>query len=125
MDDLNWLLERLPKQMPLGLYECPAPYRRLLTDDELKFCANSGRFVILKDVSCDLETVKRRVALTRGTPLAIVDKRRLSATETKQANIIGANLQGKVAVIFDDMISTASTLVGAAEAAKLVTDAPK
>ncbi|SFB61654.1 4-hydroxy-tetrahydrodipicolinate synthase [Rhizobium sp. NFR07] len=57
--------------MPLGLYECPAPYRRLLTDDELMFCANSGRFVILKDVSCDLETVTRRVELTKGTPLAI------------------------------------------------------
>ena len=35
IDDLSWLLERLPKQIPLGLYECPAPYRRLLTDDEL------------------------------------------------------------------------------------------
>src|SRR4030095_6278637 len=73
IDDLKWLLDRLPKQIPLGLYECPAPSRRLLSDDELKFCANSGRFVILKDVSCDLETVKRRVALTKGTALAIVN----------------------------------------------------
>jgi 4-hydroxy-tetrahydrodipicolinate synthase len=48
IDDLSWLLERLPKQIPLGLYECPAPYRRLLTDDELTFCAKSGRFVILR-----------------------------------------------------------------------------
>lgn len=73
IDDLTWLLDRLPRELPLGLYECPAPYRRLLSDDELKFCANSGRFVILKDVSCDLDTVKRRVALTRGTRLAIVN----------------------------------------------------
>lgn len=73
IDDLTWLLDRLPKELPLGLYECPAPYRRLLSDDELKFCAHSGRFVILKDVSCDLDTVKRRVALTEGTPLAIVN----------------------------------------------------
>ncbi|WFU13541.1 dihydrodipicolinate synthase family protein [Bradyrhizobium sp. CB3481] len=72
-NDLNWLLDRLPKEIPLGLYECPAPYRRLLTDHELKFCAASGRFIILKDVSCDLETVKRRVALAKGTPLAIVN----------------------------------------------------
>ncbi|WP_313474828.1 dihydrodipicolinate synthase family protein [Agrobacterium pusense] len=73
IDDLGWLLERLPKDMPLGLYECPAPFRRLLSDDELMFCANSGRFNILKDVSCDLETVKRRVELTKGTSLAIVN----------------------------------------------------
>jgi ribose-phosphate pyrophosphokinase len=53
-----------------------------------------------------------------GGSLAIVDKRRTSATETKQANVIGAQLEGKVAVIFDDMISTASSVVGAAQVAK-------
>jgi 4-hydroxy-tetrahydrodipicolinate synthase len=89
IDDLSWLLERLPKQIPLGLYECPAPYRRLLTDDELTFCAKSGRFVILKDVSCDLETVKRRVALTRGTPLAIVNANAAIAYDAMKAGSRG------------------------------------
>ncbi|WP_010139414.1 dihydrodipicolinate synthase family protein [Oceanicola sp. S124] len=73
LDDLDRLLGELPAEMPLGLYECPAPCRRLLSDDELTYCARSGRFGILKDVSCDLETVTRRVALTEGTPLAIVN----------------------------------------------------
>jgi 4-hydroxy-tetrahydrodipicolinate synthase len=89
IDDLSWLLERMPKQIPLGLYECPAPYRRLLTDDELTFCAGSGRFVILEDVSCDLETVKRRVALTRGTPLAIVNANAAIAFEAMKAGSRG------------------------------------
>ena len=53
-----------------------------------------------------------------GGAIAIVDKRRSSATETKQANLIGASLQGKVTVIFDDMISTAGSVVGAANVAK-------
>jgi len=70
---LNWLMERLPSDIPLGLYECPAPYRRLLTDEELKICIDSGRFVLLKDVSCDLATVKRRVASAEGSPLAIIN----------------------------------------------------
>lgn len=73
MDNLRGLLAALPAGLPLGLYECPAPFRRLLSDDELRFCADSGRFAILKDVSCDLETVKRRVALTQGSSLAIVN----------------------------------------------------
>ncbi len=59
--------------MPLGLYECPAPYRRLLSDDEFAWCANSGRFVVLKDVSCDLPTVERRVRLAQGTPLKVIN----------------------------------------------------
>ncbi|KRQ96755.1 dihydrodipicolinate synthetase [Bradyrhizobium jicamae] len=89
IEDLTWLLDRLPKQLPLGLYECPAPYRRLLSDDELKFCAHSGRFVILKDVSCDLETVKRRVALTKGTPLAIVNANAAIAYDAMKAGSRG------------------------------------
>lgn len=68
---LDSLLSALPSELPLGLYECPAPYRRLLTDDEISYCANTGRFALLKDVSCDLETVKRRIALAQGTPLEI------------------------------------------------------
>jgi 4-hydroxy-tetrahydrodipicolinate synthase len=59
--------------MPLGLYECPAPYRRLLNDDEFKLCRDTGRFVTLKDVSCDLETIRRRVAMAEGSDFAVVN----------------------------------------------------
>lgn len=70
---LNSLLDALPESLPLGLYECPAPYRRLLSDEELSYCANTGRFVVLKDVSCDLDTVTRRVKLVQDTPLNIIN----------------------------------------------------
>jgi ribose-phosphate pyrophosphokinase len=53
-----------------------------------------------------------------GGAIAIVDKRRSSATETQQANLIGSSLEDKVAVIFDDMISTAGSVVGAANVAR-------
>lgn len=89
LDDLGWLLGRMPSDLPLGLYECPAPYRRLMTDAEISFCANSGRFVILKDVSCDLETVKRRVALTANTPLAIVNANAAIAFDAMKAGSRG------------------------------------
>ena len=48
--------------------------------------------------------------------MAIVDKRRSSATDTKQENIIGGSVEGKVALMFDDMISTAGSICGAARA---------
>lgn len=88
---LTTLLDRLPKDIPLGLYECPAPYRRLLSDDELKFCADTGRFVLLKDVSCDLETVKRRLALTAGTPLRILNANAAIAWDAMKAGAPGFN----------------------------------
>jgi ribose-phosphate pyrophosphokinase len=52
-----------------------------------------------------------------GGELAIVDKRRASATKTEQANLIGASLKGKIALMFDDMITTAGSIVGAAQIA--------
>ena len=42
----------------------------------------------------------------------------LSTPETRQANLIGPSLEGKTVVMFDDMISTAGTLVGAAHVAR-------
>jgi len=74
-------------------------------------------FVVL---SPDEGSIKRALVHQKklGGAIAIVDKRRSSATETKQANLIGSSLQGKVAVIFDDMISTAGSVVGAANIAR-------
>ena len=53
-----------------------------------------------------------------GGAIAIIDKRRRSATEVESANVLGASLEGKIAVIFDDMISTAGSVSAAARVAK-------
>ncbi|WP_261323477.1 MULTISPECIES: dihydrodipicolinate synthase family protein [Burkholderia] len=91
LDNLHALLARLPSDLPLGLYECPAPYRRLLSDDELRACIDTGRFVMLKDVSCDLETVKRRVALAAGSPLKILNANAAIAWDAMKAGSAGFN----------------------------------
>ena len=52
-----------------------------------------------------------------GGKLAVVDKRRTSATEVRHGHVIGASLEGKTAVIHDDMISTAGTIIGAVNVA--------
>ncbi|MEO2007483.1 MAG: ribose-phosphate pyrophosphokinase [Pirellulaceae bacterium] len=71
-------------------------------------------------VSPDEGSTKRALGHVRrlGGSLAIVDKRRTSPTDTTQANIIGGPIEGRVAIIFDDMISTAGSICGAAQAVK-------
>lgn len=86
---LAHLLERLPQDIPLGLYECPAPYRRLLTDEELRLCIDSGRFILLKDVSCDLATVKRRLEIARGSGLAVINANAAIARDAMRAGSPG------------------------------------
>jgi ribose-phosphate pyrophosphokinase len=75
-------------------------------------------FVVL---SADEGSIKRTLRYQKklGGAVSIVDKRRASATETQQANILGAPLRDKVCVIFDDMISTAGSIIGAANIARL------
>jgi len=89
IDHIDALLSTLPADLPLGLYECPAPYRRLLTDTEIDYCAQTGRFTFIKDVSCDLQTVKRRLALTKDTPLAIINANAAIAWPALQAGAAG------------------------------------
>lgn len=86
---LDALLNHLPKDMTLGLYECPAPYRRLLTDDEIDYCGQTGRFALLKDVSCDLPTVQRRIERVKGTPLGINNANAAIAWPAMQAGATG------------------------------------
>jgi ribose-phosphate pyrophosphokinase len=67
-------------------------------------------------VSPDEGSIKRAIGHSKrlGGTLAIIDKRRSSATETQQENLIGGPVEGRVALIFDDLISTASSICGAA-----------
>lgn len=89
--NLDRVLSALPPDMPLGLYECPAPYRRLLSDHELKACIDSNRFVMLKDVSCDLATIVRRVALAEGSSLKILNANAAIAWDAIKAGAAGFN----------------------------------
>jgi ribose-phosphate pyrophosphokinase len=68
-------------------------------------------------VSPDEGSIKRALDHMKrlGGHLAIIDKRRSTAEKTKQANVIGGQVEGRVALIFDDMISTAGSICGAAE----------
>jgi len=68
-------------------------------------------------VSPDAGGVERARAYSKrlGAGLGIVDKRRLKANVAEVMNVIG-DVQGKVAVILDDMIDTAGTLTQAANA---------
>ncbi|HEY5720576.1 MAG TPA: ribose-phosphate pyrophosphokinase, partial [Gammaproteobacteria bacterium] len=71
-------------------------------------------------VSPDVGGVVRARAIARridNADLAIIDKRRPRANESRVMNIIG-DVKGKVAIIVDDLVDTAGTLCLAAQALK-------
>jgi ribose-phosphate pyrophosphokinase len=70
-------------------------------------------------VSPDEGSIKRAAthAKALGAGLAIIDKRR-TGNHVEQTALIGGPIEGKIAVLFDDMISTASSICGAAHLVK-------
>lgn len=49
----EYVLNKIPDNIPLGIYECPKPYKRLLTAEILDWCIESKRFHFIKDTCCD------------------------------------------------------------------------
>jgi len=87
--NVETLTKELPANMRFGLYECPVPFRRLLSDEEIIYFAEDPRFVVLKDVSCDLDTVRRRVELTKSANLVISNANAAIAFEAMKSGASG------------------------------------
>lgn len=103
-----------------GFFDIPVDhlYAAKVLDAHLKSLGYPEEDLVV--VSPDEGSIKRALGHVAqlGGKLAIVDKRRSGASTTKQANLIGHPVEGKVALIFDDMISTASSITGAAHMVK-------
>lgn len=103
-----------------GFFDVPVDHMyagKVLTDHFLSLNIPKEDLVI---VSPDEGSIKRAVGHAKrlGGELAIIDKRRLAADSVSQENIIGGPIKGKVALMFDDMISTAGSICGAADLVK-------
>lgn len=65
------LLSRLPEDIAIGIYECPHPYKRLLTEKILNWCISTGRFAFIKDTCCDPQELDRRLEQLKGTSVKL------------------------------------------------------
>ncbi len=58
---------KLTGNIPLGMYECPAPYKRIIGPDVFKTLLSANRLVYHKDTSIDLEKVKAKIDIVKET----------------------------------------------------------
>jgi ribose-phosphate pyrophosphokinase len=82
---------------------------------KLEMCDDDKLVVVSPDVG-GIKTA-RAYAKWMGCGLAIVDKRRLSDKEAEAMHIMG-DVKGKCAIVVDDMVATAGSLVEAVDAIK-------
>jgi 4-hydroxy-tetrahydrodipicolinate synthase len=74
----------LTDDIPMGLYECPSPYKRILSPEVFKSLLDTKRMVYHKDTSIDQEKVKAKLALVKNNPLEFYDAHTANATFSLQ-----------------------------------------
>ncbi len=103
-----------------GFFDVPVDhlFAAPILDEYFQSLKIPGNDIVI--VSPDEGSIKRALQHVErlGGNLAIVDKRRSSAMNTQQVNLIGGPIKGKTALIFDDMISTGGSIVGAVNTVK-------
>ena len=67
----EYLLSKLPEDIAIGIYECPYPYKRLLTPKILDWCISTGRFAFIKDTCCDPDMLDARLEQLKGTSIKL------------------------------------------------------
>ena len=63
----------LTGNIPLGTYECPSPYKRIISPDVLRFLLSTNRLTYHKDTTIDQEKIKVKLDLVKNTKLEVYD----------------------------------------------------
>ena len=85
-------LEQAAKALPdvgLGFYECPYPYKRLLTPEIIREVASWGSFQFLKDTSCDTEQMRQKMEAMKGTGMSLFNANAATLLETLKLGAAG------------------------------------
>lgn len=87
----------LTDDIPLGLYECPVPYKRLIMSPVLAELLATGRVIYHKDTSLDLEEVVRRIKVGEDYNFGLYDAYMVNATASLRAGAAGLScIQGNI-----------------------------
>ncbi len=87
----------LTGDIPLGFYECPVPYKRLINSDVLAQLIPSNRVVYHKDTCLDLDEVIRRIKVGEGYRFGLYDAYMVNAVASLRAGAAGLScIQGNI-----------------------------
>jgi 4-hydroxy-tetrahydrodipicolinate synthase len=88
-------LIELTGTIKLGLYECPVPYKRILSAGQLGQLVATGRITYLKDTSLDIQQVRAKLAAVNDDAFGLYDAYMVHAVESLRAGAAGLScIQG-------------------------------
>lgn len=63
----------LTGNIPLGTYECPSPYKRIISPEVLRYLLSTKRFIYHKDTNLDMDPIQVKLDILKGSPLQFYD----------------------------------------------------
>ncbi|AOZ99070.1 dihydrodipicolinate synthase family protein [Flavobacterium commune] len=94
VDNVHQLLNLTPG-VPTGFYECPVPYKRVLTAEQLGDFVNTGRVIYHKDTSLDINQIKAKLSVVKNPDFGLYDAYMVHAIESLKAGSAGLScIQG-------------------------------
>lgn len=88
LENMKLIMNALPDVI-FGMYECPYPFLRLLTLNELSVIARDSRMRFLKDVSCDTAIQHERMQVVGNTSLGLYNAQSETVLESLKAGYVG------------------------------------
>jgi len=84
LDNVLTLVDRTPG-IPLGTYECPSPYKRLLDASAFQTLNDTKRFTYHKDTSENIEQLTQKIEISKGGPYKVFNAHSGTAVPFVQA----------------------------------------
>ncbi|MEO8823541.1 MAG: dihydrodipicolinate synthase family protein [Ginsengibacter sp.] len=86
----------LTGKIPLGFYECPEPYKRVLSAEQLEKFVATGRIIYHKDTCLAIEMIKDKLKATNGVDsFGLYDAYAVNAVASLEAGAAGLScIQG-------------------------------
>ncbi|MCR4623031.1 MAG: dihydrodipicolinate synthase family protein [Clostridiales bacterium] len=88
MPRVEMIAKEIP-DIPLGFYECPYPFKRLITLEELERCRDMGRFRFMKDTCCDIDIITERLGVLNGSDFALYNANTTTLLESVRRGAAG------------------------------------
>ncbi|TLV01553.1 dihydrodipicolinate synthase family protein [Dyadobacter luticola] len=74
----------LAGDMKMGTYECPVPYKRILTPEVFQFLVSNKNMVYHKDTTEDIQKIDEKLAVAKGTQMELYNAHSASALKSLQ-----------------------------------------
>lgn len=92
--------------IPLGFYECPRPYKRGVSAENLGWAAGTGRVLFHKDTSHNLALMKNKLTAIKGTGLKFFNTQMGTLIDTLEAG--GHGFSSYAANLYPELVQWVS-----------------